>query len=254
LCITGLIDIHSHLLPGIDDGCRTVEESLACVRTLIDHGFSGTVCTPHMAIRDFPDNIPAKIAEQVSVLQEQLSTAGLEYQLWPGGELRVAEDTLFYLREFGVPTLGPSLHVLIDYWGAQWPAYADPLIDHLLQNGYRPILAHPERMDLEDREWDAVLRRLEDNDVGLQGNLRCLAGREGPRVAERATRLLREDRYRVLATDMHGTQDLADRLAGLTAVSEQVGAAKLRELLADAPQKIVTPDDDHKSAANEAWI
>lgn len=238
---TGLIDLHSHLLPGIDDGCRTLEESLACVRTLLDHGFMGTVCTPHVGMSVFPKNIPANIAKQVGVLQQQLHAAGLEYQLWPGGELRIDEDTLFWLREHGVPTLGPSRKVLIDYWGSQWPGYADPVVEHLLQEDYHPILAHPERMDFEDHEWEFVLRRLQQKGVWLQGNLKCLAGREGPRVGQRAQRLLSEDRYRVLATDMHGTPDLADRLAGLSAVQQQVGTAKLRELLADGPHEIVAP-------------
>jgi protein-tyrosine phosphatase len=241
LSITSLIDIHSHLLPGIDDGCRTLDESLACVRALIDHGFVGTVCTPHMAIRDFPGNTPASIGERVGVLRKQLVAAGLKYELWTGGELRVAEHTLAWLREFGVPTLGSSRYVLIDYWGSQWPAHADPLIEHLLQENYRPILAHPERMDLQDDEWETVLCRLEHCDVRLQGNLKCLAGREGPRVAKRATHLLRGNRYRAVATDMHGTPDLADRLAGLIAVTEQVGATKLRALLADEPRSILNP-------------
>jgi protein-tyrosine phosphatase len=145
------------------------------------------------------------------------------------------------LREHGVPTLGPSRHVLVDYWGSQWPTYADSVIAHLLQEGYHPILAHPERMDFEDREWDAVLDRLQQIGVWLQGNLKCVAGREGPRVGQRARRLLSEDRYRVLATDMHGTTDLADRLAGLRVVEEQVGSKKRHELLAIGPQEIVAP-------------
>jgi protein-tyrosine phosphatase len=239
---TGLIDLHSHLLPGIDDGCRTVEESLACVRTLMAHGFAGTVCTPHIWMAVFPENTPAKIAEQVAVLQGQLYAAGLEYQLWAGGELRIAEDTLSSLREHGVPTLGASRKVLVDYWGTQWPPYADSVIEDLLQTGYQPILAHPERMDLDDREWEAVLRRLQQSGVWLQGNLKCLAGHEGPRVGERALRLLSDDRYQVLATDMHGTPDLADRLAGLSTVEQQVGTTKLWDLLADSPQKIVVPE------------
>ena len=78
---SGLIDVHSHLLPGIDDGCRTVEESTACMRMLVDHGFTGTVCTSHVWRAAFPENTPAKIAEQVAVLQELLRAAGLEYQL-----------------------------------------------------------------------------------------------------------------------------------------------------------------------------
>jgi protein-tyrosine phosphatase len=238
---TGMIDLHSHLLPGIDDGCRTVEESLICVRTLLDHGFTGTVCTPHIWLAVFPQNTPARIAERVAVLQEQLDAAGLKYQLWAGGELRIADDTLSWLGEHGVPTVGPSRHVLVDYWGTHWPSYADRVIEHLLQEGYHPILAHPERMDFEELQWDAVLRRLHQKGVWLQGNLKCLAGHEGQQVGQRARRLLSEDRYRLLATDMHGTPDLGDRLAGLSAVEQQVGTAKLRELLADGPREIVAP-------------
>jgi protein-tyrosine phosphatase len=236
-----MIDFHSHLLPGIDDGCHSIDESLTCVRSLVEHGFRGTVCTPHMAIEAFPENTPEHVARRVHALQEHLHAAGLDYQLWPGAELRIAEDTLPWIHEHGVPTLGPSRYVLVDYWGSYWPAYADAVIDNLLQAGYHPILAHPERMDLDDREWDAVLERLEQLGVWLQGNLRCIAGREGPRTAERARCLLRMGRYRVLATDMHGPTDLADRLAGLQVGAQLVGARKLQELIGDALENILFP-------------
>jgi protein-tyrosine phosphatase len=239
MSLTGLIDLHSHLLPGIDDGCRTLEESLACVRTLSDHGFVGTACTPHMCVSAFPANAPRTIAARIAILQEHLKRSGLSYRLWAGGELRLAEDTLPWLREHGVPTLGPSRNVLIDYWGRRWPAFADAAVEHLLQDGYQPILAHPERMDFDDREWDTVLARLEQRGTRLQGNLKCLAGHEGPRVCQRAQLLLQEDRYWMLATDMHGTADLAARLEGLDTVERLVGPAKLRQLLVERPQKTV---------------
>lgn len=178
----------------------------------------------------------------MATLQDELDAAGLNYQLWAGGELRIAEDTISWIEEHGVPTVGQSCYVLVDYWGNKWPAYADRVIEYLLQEGYRPIVAHPERMDLDDVEWDAVLDRLEQSGVWLQGNLKCLAGREGPKVELRATRLLEEDRYRVLATDMHGTADLTDRLAGLSVVEQHVGGAKLRTLLAVVPQEIMTSE------------
>jgi protein-tyrosine phosphatase len=181
------------------------------------------------------------LAEWVATLQEELDAAGLNYQLWAGGELRIANDTVSWIEEHGVPTVGQSRYVLVDYWGNKWPAYADRVIEYLLQEGYRPVLAHPERMDLDDAEWDALLGRLEQSGVWLQGNLKCLAGREGPRVELRARRLLEEDCYRMLATDMHGTADLADRLAGLSVVEQLVGSGKMRMLLADMPQEIVMP-------------
>jgi protein-tyrosine phosphatase len=236
---TGLIDLHSHLLPGIDDGCRSLDESVACVRKLMAHRFTGTICTPHMAVDAFPENTPGFVSQRIALLEEHLRQLGLDYALWAGGELRIADDTIAWLQEHGVPTLGRSKRVLIDYWGTRWPAYGDAVVEHLLQHGYHPILAHPERMSFEDHEWEQVLDRLQRAGAALQGNLKCLAGREGPRVAERALRLLRENRYQMLATDMHGSADLDDRLAGLATVTEQVGQAKLREMLVDAPGEIV---------------
>lgn len=240
MALSGRIDLHSHLLPGIDDGCRRPEDALACVRTLIAHGFVATACTPHMAVSSFPDNTPGSIATRVAALQEELRRAGLEYTLHAGGELRLAANTIAWLRRHGVPTLGASRNVLIDYWGMHWPSYADPVIDDLFEAGYQPILAHPERMEFEDREWDSVLDRLQERGVRLQGNLKCLAGHEGARIEKRALRLLREDRYLTLATDMHGSHDLADRLAGLSLVEQEVGAGKLAEMLAQQPHALLT--------------
>jgi protein-tyrosine phosphatase len=242
LSATGFIDVHSHLLPGIDDGCRSLDDSLACVETLIRHGFTGTVCTPHMAVWQFPANTPAHVADLVAALQEQLDRAGLEYRLWAGGEVRIGEGTVSWFEEHGVPTLGASRCVLIDYWGRSWPACGDRVIEFLFDLGYQPILAHPERMDFEDREWRTILDRLDRAGVRLQGNLKCLAGREGPKTLDRACRLLRANRYDLLATDMHRPDDLDDRLAGLEIVRDETGSAGQMSLLRDRPSEVILPE------------
>src|SRR5271165_6658164 len=104
----GFIDLHSHVLPGIDDGCISVEESLACVRRLQAHGFVGTVCTPHILPDIYPHNTPAQIAPRVAALRERLRQEGLDYSLWAGGEVRIDAGTISWFTSMGVPTLGPS--------------------------------------------------------------------------------------------------------------------------------------------------
>lgn len=235
----GYIDLHSHVLPGIDDGCTSLEDSLACVKQLMDHGFVGTVCTPHMCVAEYPKIKPATVAGYVERLQEQLSEAGIDYPLWAGGELRLAAETVGWLEEHGTPTLGKSRHVLTDYWGDRWPACADRALAWLLDQGYQPILAHPERMNLDDSELDAVLVSLQRDGVWLQGNLKCIAGNEGPRPQQRMQRWLAERRYRLVATDMHRPRDLLQRLDGLEALIREVGEVGLQSLLEFAPREIL---------------
>ena len=209
------------------------------MRELITHGFVGTVCTPHMCVTEYPEITPVNVERYVKRLQEQLIEAGIDYPLWAGGELRLAENTIDWLQEFGVPTLGPGRHVLTDYWGDRWPAYADEALAYLSEQGYQPILAHPERMNLEDSELDAVLASMKQTGVWLQGNLKCIAGNEGPKPQQRMQRWLDEGRYHLIATDMHRARDLSQRLAGLEAVSRQIGAAGLKSLLEIGPHKVL---------------
>jgi protein-tyrosine phosphatase len=236
----GFLDLHSHLLPGIDDGCTSLGQSLACVRRLKEAGFTGTVCTPHIWLDQFPENTPANIAAWVVELRERLSEHSLDYRLWPGGEVRIAWDTVSWFERHGVPTLGDSRAVLIDYWGRSWPEYGDRVVDALFEASYQPVLAHPERMDFDDDEWATTIERLLERGVWLQGNLRCVAGGEGPRPRERTHRLLTTGRYQFVATDMHGPGDLDERLAGIEAIENAIGRAALLDLLAARPKAIVS--------------
>lgn len=192
-----------------------------------------------MCVEEYPEITPTTVAGYVERLQQQLREAGIDYPLWPGGELRLAEETVSWLEEHGAPTLGPGRYVLTDYWGDRWPDYADRALAWLFEQGYQPILAHPERMNLDDPELDAVLACLERDGVWLQGNLKCIAGNEGLRPLQRMQRWLSEGRYRLLATDMHRPRDLSQRLAGLDSVTRQVGTQELKTLLEIGPQNVL---------------
>ena len=230
---TGFLDVHNHLLPGIDDGCAQLGDSLNCVRQLLAHGFTGAICTPHVCIDAFPDNVPDQIELHVRQLQDAVQAAGLEFPLWAGAEVRIGAKTVAWFEEYGVPTLGPGCAVLIDYWADQWESYCDQVVIYLLERDYLPILAHPERMALPDDQLDALLDQLQAWGVRLQGNLRCLAGGEGPLPRGRITRWLQEGRYHLLATDMHSPHCLPARLAGIQRGEAELGRNKLQSLLSE---------------------
>lgn len=236
----GWIDIHSHLLPGIDDGCQTLEESLECVDRLKQRGFVGSVCTPHFWPFHFPMNSPERITAGVLKLQQQLESRGITYALWSGAEVRIDQDTISWMQRWGVPVLGGSRCVLVDYWGITWERYVDDTLDFLLDSGYQPILAHPERMGFDDAEMEAAVASVQQRGVWLQGNFNSLTGNEG-RTAERwVRRLLADDRYHLLAMDMHRPDSLTSRFQGMIHVEAEFGGDRLHALLHERPRSVLT--------------
>lgn len=235
----GLVDLHCHLIPEVDDGCVSLDDTLDCISQFIERGFSASICTPHVMPSLFPDNTPANIAEWTNLLQEAVNDAGLDYRLLPGGELRIAGGMTDWMNEHGVPTLAGGRHVLIDLWEGDWPEAGDEICRYLLNRGYTPILAHPERMPLADDVIEKLLGRLAAMGVWLQGNFNSLAGGEGPVAAVRAGRWLREGRYALLASDAHKPRELEGRFEGLAMAEIEAGPEILQQLLVDRPRQIV---------------
>jgi protein-tyrosine phosphatase len=241
---SGLIDMHSHVLPGIDDGCIDLDDSLRCIELLMQQGFIGSICTPHVWPRRYPHNTPSHIAGYVVHLRRELEQRGIDYRLWPGGEVRLSTDMIQWMQEYGVPTLGESRCVLVDLWENKWPRWADHCLTWLRQQGYQPILAHPERMGI--RGLDQQLRDLEAQGVWLQGNYRPMTGEEGYEADRMVRKLISEGRYHLLALDMHGYDSLHSRLDGLALVEAEFGPRivesltreSVLSLILDPPQSV----------------
>jgi protein-tyrosine phosphatase len=234
----GRIDIHSHLIPGVDDGCATFDESLACIKMLQDQGFVGTICTPHLATADYPLNNTSHVTGWVAVLQRQLRDAGVRYQLWPGGELRIFPDCVAWMKIHGIPRLAGSNAVLLDFWTPTWPRWVDTTFAWLIDQKCQPILAHPERLPCA-ADLDQRLRDAQQAGVWLQGNAKCVTGLEGPAAQEMFTKLLSEGRYNLLALDMHRPNTLPERLSGLATIEQMIGQSALTALIDTAPRRLV---------------
>ncbi|WP_428389604.1 tyrosine-protein phosphatase [Mucisphaera sp.] len=243
----GMLDIHAHLLPDIDDGSRSFDETVALIQKLRKAGYTGSVCTPHIWPQLFPNNIPDRIADLVAGLRGHLADHGIDYTLWDGGELRLFEDVVPWMKDYGVPTLGPSRAVLCDFWEPTWPAFVDSSLQWLLEAGYTPILAHPERIPIAG-DIDEHLDRIQGWGVRLQGNLRCLTGRESAQSRLRAQAYLKEGRYSILALDVHRIENLQERLEGLRDAEAIVDRQDVVALTVDAPRRLLACSDPDPSA------
>lgn len=214
-------DIHSHYLPGIDDGCKTEEESVGLLKRMNKCGFQKIYCTPHIQA-EYYCNTRETIFPVFEKLQESVSS------IIPGLELQVAAEYLIddgfekHIKE-GLISFGEKKYVLVEvsYYNPH-PMFKN-LLQDVMMKGYTPILAHPERYIY----WsvnDKILEDLQTAGVLFQVNLPSLCGYYGPEVRKRAFDLLAKGFISVAGSDVHN-----DRYAD--SVIDGIENRKLQDVL-----------------------
>jgi protein-tyrosine phosphatase len=240
---TGRIDVHAHLIPGVDDGCQTLGESIECARQFLAAGYTHAFCTPHIW-PSFPRNVAVNILRWTADLQTEYDRASVPLRLLPGGEInfQTAWPAMQSLSRMDIVSYGLlGKHVLFDFWADSAPDYLLPAVAHLRSLGLVPILAHPERIRVI-QENAALLEKLMDMGLRLQCNTWCLMDRPGMPTRDVSERLLRADKYFLLGTDCHNPSGLPVRFAGVSRAIEMVGEEKVRELTITNPRTLLPPE------------
>ena len=195
-------DCHCHILPGLDDGAQTMEDSLFLAGKLASYGFERAVCTSHST--RLYRNTPSTVIPACERLREALDLAGIRLELVPSLEYRLLPETWPEIRTKGwlLPWEGNHILIELPISNPRQLGSIDPAaeIRALLADGFQPVLAHPERY-LWATEDD--YRRWHDAGAAFQRNLASLEGFYGPAPAARASQLLRDGWYSFLGTDTH---------------------------------------------------
>ncbi|MGZ4354346.1 MAG: tyrosine-protein phosphatase [Gaiellaceae bacterium] len=230
-----MIDLHSHILPGLDDGVRTAAESVELARLAATDGIVAIAATPHVR-EDYPTSADAMEAALAEV-RAAVAAAGLEIRVLPGGEVALPELSRLdpdELRRFGLG--GNPAYLLVETPYRGWPLDVEDRFFRLRAAGVTPVLAHPERNGDVQSDLERV-RRLVRAGALVQVTASSLDGRGGRRARETALRLLREGFVHVVASDAHAPEV---RAAGLAAAVQALGDEPLaRWLTHDVPAAIV---------------
>lgn len=208
-----MVDIHAHLLPGIDDGPATFDEAVALCRAVAAEGCRAAVATPHQHHEIWWNGEPERLSGLLAELQRAV---GPELRLYGGGEIHVGDRTLAELDRWPEGELVPlagSRWVLLELDRHQPDPDPLGLVHELVVAGWRPVLAHPEEYAwlMED---EALIDRLIDRGARLQvtaANFLGERGRGGAAAAARA--LVAAGRVHFVASDAHGTARRPPRLA-----------------------------------------
>src|SRR5215213_2454797 len=160
-----MIDIHSHILPGVDDGAETMEESLAMARRALADGVTGMVCSSHSAELFEMGPLPV-FEERVTALRAALDAARLPLRLWAGMEIFLTPQTPHHLAEGRAWTLAGTQYVLVEIPYEPWPPFTEQALFELQVAGYTPIFAHPERYVAIQRDPNLMYRLAERGILG----------------------------------------------------------------------------------------
>ncbi|MCW8090404.1 tyrosine-protein phosphatase [Alteromonas sp. ASW11-130] len=236
-----MIDVHSHIIPGIDDGARNIETSLAMARQTLQAGVNHLVCTPHIHWGHF-DNTTEIIQSGFKQLQQEVNAAGIELTLSYAGEVRVNEMVPIWAKEKKLPFMGKWKDrdvLLLEMPHSHIPSGLDQLVRWLLNEDIQPLIPHPERNRdiLKSPEKVQWLRNL---GCLLQVTAGAFTGTFGTRVEDLAFVMLDNNQIDLVASDTHDTKRRPNEMGEARhLVSQHIGEDIAQRLFNDTPAKIV---------------
>lgn len=194
-------EIHSHLLPGIDDGVQTIEESIKIIHALSELGFEKIITTPHI-IGDFYPNTPEIISSKLNHLKSEVGERGINIEIEAAAEYLIDDHFIGLLdSEEKLLTFGDSF-ILIETPFLNKPLFLEDVIFKLKAQGYQPVLAHPERY-LYLQEDYSLIQGILNTRVLLQLNLTSLVGHYSRGAQKLAEYLIDNHHIHFLGSDIH---------------------------------------------------
>lgn len=197
-----MIDIHAHILPGVDDGARDFEESVAVVRWLAHQGVTDVVATPHYIDETeyvSPRKANLKLLEE---LKDKLKENGVEVGVYLGNEIYINNEIGRLIEAGKISTLAESNYLLVELpLNGEFPNWEEYLRE-LVYNGYKVVLAHPERYEIVQENYDKVMDICAMG-VLLQCNLKSVLGAYGKKAEKVVKRLAKDKMPFAFAGDTH---------------------------------------------------
>lgn len=239
-----MIDIHTHILPGIDDGAKTIEDSIRMARTASEGGVQSLFVTPHCNVEGVFDNYyNDKLRERFLELEDKLKQEQIPLQIMLGMEVYGTEEVPFLLHKRKLIGLNQSRYLLIEFDFRKDLSLIDYLISEITSQGFLPIIAHPERYPYVQKNPVLVYQWLEQG-CSLQVNKGSVMGGFGSHAKRTALYLLECKLASFIASDAHSPEM---RTTDLSKVYEFIDANYSKEytriLFEENPKRIIMDQD-----------
>lgn len=230
-----MIDFHTHIIPNIDDGSRSIEETFNLIQEAKEAGFEGIVLTSHYIENYYETDVPERDI-WVKAISDNLKIKGIETNLYLGNEIYMSENMMNLLIDGKASTINNSSYVLFEM-----PLNAEPMnlydvIYSLQENKLIPVLAHPERYSFIQKEPELVYDLIQKG-VLMQANYGSILGQYGEKAEIIVRKFFENNMIHFLGSDVHRQNSIYKRIPqALEEIKEIVGEEKLEEITTINPK------------------
>ena len=201
-----MIDIHCHIIPGVDDGSKDLNSSVRMAKEASKLGYTGIFATPHYIAYDL-ETSKEDLEKRLIILNKVIKDNNIDIELYSGNEVYISSDIVEQIENDKVYTLGNSKYVLIELPMFGKLNNVEAIIDELIYKGYIPIIAHPERYEFVSKDQQELID-LKNIGVLFQINIGSIVGVYGKEAQKRVVKLLKNDMVHFIATDSHNSKTI----------------------------------------------
>ena len=199
-------DIHSHLIPGIDDGSPDMETTIMLLKKFIDLGYKKVITTPHI-MSDYYKNTPEIILSGLDKVKAEIIKNKLDIEIEAAAEYNLEPEFEDLLEKNNLLTFGPEKYLLFELSFFDEPPRVNDIIWKMREKGVSPVLAHVERYAYWHKDYDKIEEMI-NRGVKLQLNIGSITGAYGPEVKKVADRLIKDKVIDFVGSDCHHDQHL----------------------------------------------
>ncbi len=238
-----MIDIHCHILPQIDDGASSMAEAVELCRIAEQNGITHAIATPHLIPMNGIEEFVEQRDERIERLKSAIAEENIKLNILAGAEIYV-DDDIFYAPKLDKVTLAGSCYCLIEFaFSRVGFSSIVRYIKEIRSRGLEPIIAHPERYEYMQRDWN-LINRLIDMGVLFQINSSSLLGASGLEAQKLALAMVQTKAASFIASDAHSVVNRPNDLLRQSRAFPEIEVRRLySEMLNELPQKIIENED-----------
>ena len=240
-----MIDLHCHMLPQIDDGPKSLEESIAMARIAAKDGIKILACTPHI-YQGVYNNSAETIKKATAAFQKVLDREKIPLKLVYASDTHIHPNLIEEIRLGNVPTFNGGRYLLLEPTHHIAPIGFESYVVKMLEEGFVPIITHPERLTYIEKFYD-VMTRLVQKGAWMQITASSFSGRFGEKAKKFAIRFLVDGKIAIIASDAHDSKHRPPILSqAFLSASKVLGEDEARRLVLDRPRAILDNMDPKK--------